>query len=80
MTKQSPHITDALEQFKVDTGLSDYAIGFKAVHNGRLMERLRRGRPILNATEARLREFIRTYRPDASTPLAVPDCGLPNEV
>lgn len=38
--------------------LTDYAFGFKAVRNGRLLERLRAGGDVTRRTERRVLDFI----------------------
>lgn len=51
-----------IDQFLSETGLSEGRFGLLAVRNGRLVERLRKGDPILNSTEARVREFLAEAR------------------
>lgn len=51
-----------IREFLAETGLSAYRFGFKAARNGRLVERLEAGNPILNTTEQRVREFIKQER------------------
>lgn len=51
-----------IREFLTETGMSAYCFGFKAARNGRLVERLEMGSPILTTTEERVREFIRQER------------------
>jgi hypothetical protein len=55
-----------IEDYLVKTGWSAYHFGRLAVKNGRLVHRLREGRPLLTTTEARVRAFM-TANPNART-------------
>ena len=49
----------------VEAKLGPHRFGILAVRNGRLVERLREGRPILNSTEQQVRDFMRQHRSKA---------------
>ena len=49
-----------IDRFLARSGWSDYTFGFKAIKNGRLVERLRRGGRIWPETEMEIRAFIRS--------------------
>ena len=55
-------ILSEIDGFLAETGMKPYRFGFLAVRNGRLVERLRGGRPIQMDTAARVRDFIKTER------------------
>lgn len=64
----TPLLTE-IDRFLSETGMSEYTFGFKAVKNGRLVERLRqgqteKGRPIRvwPETEQEIRAFMRFER------------------
>ena len=52
------------EAFVAKTGVSEWTFGFKAVKNGRLIERLRNGDKIWPHTEAKVRIYIAEREPD----------------
>lgn len=45
-----------------DFGIGEHRFGILACRNGRLVERLREGKPILTSTEQRVRQFITDRR------------------
>lgn len=53
-------LVNEIQKFLTETGLSAYRFGILSANNGRLVERLEAGRPILNATEKRVRAFLRS--------------------
>lgn len=61
----STKLLSEIEQFMVEAKLGPHRFGILAVRNGRLVERLREGRPILNSTEQQVRDFMRQHRSKA---------------
>lgn len=55
-------ILSEIEDFLRDTGMKPYRFGYLAVRNGRLVDRLREGRPIQMDTAMRIREFMKAAR------------------
>lgn len=51
-----------IDVFLASEGMSEWYFGFRAVKNGRLVERLRDGGRIWPETEARIRIFMDEYR------------------
>lgn len=57
-----------VQAFLTETGMSAYRFGFRAVRNGRLVERLANpSRRIWPETEDRVREFMRSERERRAT-------------
>lgn len=56
-----PLLTE-IREFLAETGMSAYRFGFRAVRNGRLVERLEAGRRIWPETEIEARAFMRAER------------------
>lgn len=54
-------LTD-IREFLAETGMSAYRFGYRAVKNGRLVERLEAGRRVWPETEVEARAFIRAER------------------
>ncbi len=54
---QSTLLSD-IEAFLAKTGMSPFQFGFKAIKNGRLVERLRAGGRVWPETEAHIRAFM----------------------
>ena len=59
---QNKTLIDEIEQFKAETGLGDYRVGYNAVKNGRLVERLRAGKRVWPETEKLVRDYMRAER------------------
>lgn len=55
-------LIEDVEAFATETGLSDHRVGIILANNGRLLERLRNGRPLLSTTEATIRQNLRKER------------------
>ncbi|MEH6504987.1 MAG: hypothetical protein V7786_01840 [Sulfitobacter litoralis] len=55
-------ITEEVEKFMTETGLSEHRVGFLLAKNGKLVERLRAGRRIWPETEEMIREGIARER------------------
>lgn len=51
-----------IREFLAETGMSAYRFGYRAVRNGRLVERLEAGRRIWPETEIEARAFMRAER------------------
>lgn len=51
-----------IQEFLAETGMSAYRFGYRAVRNGRLVERLEAGRRIWPETEIEARAFMRAER------------------
>lgn len=51
-----------IEEFCAEYRLSSYTFGYKAVKNGRLVERLKNGGRIWPENEKAVREFMDNYR------------------
>lgn len=47
-----------IEQFLTASGYSEYTFGRMAAQNGRLVERLRNGDPVLTSTDAKVRAWL----------------------
>jgi len=58
----SKNLLDEITELLNETGMPEYRFGWKAVHNGRLIERVRSGRRLWPETEARVRAFIAEER------------------
>ncbi len=58
----SKQLISEIDQFLAQSGMSDFAFGFRAVKNGRLVERLRRGGRVWPEQEERIRAFIASQR------------------
>lgn len=52
-----------IDAFCRETGLTEYRFGWLAVKNGRLVERLRGGGRVWPETDAKVRAFMRQYKP-----------------
>lgn len=51
-----------IDEFQAEVGMSDYQVGWKAIKNGRLVERLRAGGRVWPEQEERVRAFIASQR------------------
>lgn len=51
-----------IEQFCAEFHLSSYTFGYKAIKNGRLVDRLKNGGRVWPDTERRIRDFMNNYR------------------
>ncbi len=51
-----------IEEYLAETKRSPHRFGFAAVRNGRLVERLREGKPILTTTEQKVRAYLAEQR------------------
>lgn len=51
-----------IRDFLAETGMSAYRFGYRAVRNGRLVERLEAGRRVWPETEIEARAFMRAER------------------
>lgn len=58
----STNLLSEIEQFQAETGLGDHRLGFLAVKNGRLVERLRSGGRIWPDTAEKVLSFIAAER------------------
>ena len=56
-----------IERFLARTGMRASTFGFKAVHDGKLVERLRRGGTVTLKTVQAIRRTIAEYDPKAKT-------------
>lgn len=62
MLAMRPKLLSDIEAFMTEFGMSEYKFGILAVHNGRLVERLRAGRRVWPETEAEIRGFMISHR------------------
>jgi hypothetical protein len=62
MSKTDTDLITEIDAFLRDVGISPSYFGKKACGNSELVERLRAGRPILNQTEKKVREFMAAER------------------
>lgn len=51
-----------IEEFCEEFSLGNYTFGYKAIKNGRLVDRLRNGGRVWPDTERRIRDFMSNYR------------------
>lgn len=51
-----------IEEFCDEFHLSNYTFGYKAIKNGRLIDRLKNGGRVWPDTEQRIRNFMSNYR------------------
>jgi hypothetical protein len=56
------NLLSEIREFLSETGMSAYRFGYRAVKNGRLVERLEAGRRIWPETEIEARAFMRAER------------------
>lgn len=61
-------LKDDVEKFVQDSGLSEHRAGILLAKNGRLLERLREGRPILTDTVIRIRAALDAERAKRKLP------------
>ena len=55
-------LLDEIDTFLAETGMGESYFGKRSVGNSELVSRLRKGRPVLNETERRAKEFIAARR------------------
>lgn len=60
--RMTQNLLTEIREFLSETGMSAYRFGYRAVKNGRLVERLEAGRRIWPETEIEARAFMRAER------------------